>query len=203
MLDTRDPDAYALATIGEEANEVSVLVHKAARFGADSPMRRATPDGETARDLIAKECGDVQAAIEFGIQKGSINGAIVTRAYRDKLRLLLDPTATDNLGRPLAPLGRSDVPSIPDQSELAFARYVEFFGIILDIDPVDITDKAPDERQYLKNPIFWHGNGTPFKVAECMGDQERTLLFAAPENYYAWKLIQAMKARHRPVGGAA
>lgn len=99
-----DPLIYCLAMISEECAEVQQMIGKALRFGLDTPGSPQYPyDGQSARTLIAREIGDLRAAIRFAVRHGFVNADEVTRQERSKYARLTDKYATDNLGRQLAP----------------------------------------------------------------------------------------------------
>lgn len=93
-------ETYALGLLGEEAGEISQMTGKAHRFGIDSPHPSKSA---STRQLIAKECGDVMAAIDYAIKRGVLSGPLVQHQRETKLKKLLDPESKDSLGRRLAP----------------------------------------------------------------------------------------------------
>jgi hypothetical protein len=98
-------EAYALGLVNEEASEIGQMQGKWLRFGPDHARR----DGLTARVGLSMECGDMLAAIDYGIAAGVLNPAIIAAQYRRKHRKLCDPNSVDDEGRRLAPeVGASD-----------------------------------------------------------------------------------------------
>lgn len=107
MSDT-DVEQYALGLLVEEGGEVQQLVGKALRFGIDTPGVKDALTGEVNLDLtprvgLEKECGDFLAAIDYAIARGVLRGHAVNQQHSAKLKKLLNPASTDNLGRRLAP----------------------------------------------------------------------------------------------------
>lgn len=103
-----DAETYALGLFTEECGEVQQLVGKALRFGLDTPGVKDPLSGEvltdkTPRAMLAKELGDVMAAIDYAITRGVIDGPDLARARLAKFRKLINANAKDNLGRRLAP----------------------------------------------------------------------------------------------------
>lgn len=73
---------YELAVLNEECSEVGQAVSKILRFGWDSQH----PDTEVVNDdQLYTELGDVQAAIEFGIQRGALDKTKIANAKKAKL----------------------------------------------------------------------------------------------------------------------
>jgi hypothetical protein len=98
------PQDYARGLIAEETSEVGVALGKATRFGLDTPGPETAPYfGATAREMIAMECGDILAAIDYAIFAGLMRRDFIEGQRTRKLRKLLDPNSLDNLGRRLAP----------------------------------------------------------------------------------------------------
>jgi hypothetical protein len=98
---------YVLGLMVEEMGEALQLIGKALRFGLDTPgVKRldGTVDMDlTPRNMLAKEIGDVRAAVDFAGYARVIDGEATFRQRETKLRKLMDPDSKDNLGRPLAP----------------------------------------------------------------------------------------------------
>lgn len=94
-------ETYALGLIAEECGEAIQLVGKALRFGLDTAEARGSM--VTPRSKLHHEAADVLAAVDYAIVRGILNGELVEQYRSEKLRKLLDPTSTDNLGRRLAP----------------------------------------------------------------------------------------------------
>ena len=94
-----DVQRYCLGLIVEETAEANCHAGRALRFGLDTPGQ----DGVSEREGLARELGDVWAATRFAARHGLVDMAEVEDRAARKLRKLLDPANTDNLGRPLAP----------------------------------------------------------------------------------------------------
>lgn len=90
---------YTLGLLTEECGEISQAAGKCIRFGIDTPG----PKSLTGREMLNLECGDILAAIEYGIQKGVLDKEKIQKYMVDKLEKLLNPNSVDNLGRRLAP----------------------------------------------------------------------------------------------------
>lgn len=97
--DRRTPESYGLGLLTEECGELLEMVGKAGRFGVDT----TADGGATARERIQDEAGDVLAAVGYLVRRGVLDYGAVHRRRDAKLARLLDPAATDNLGRRLAP----------------------------------------------------------------------------------------------------
>lgn len=100
--------AYALALLTEECGEVLQTIGKAGRFGIDTPGVKDPYTGNvdmsiTPRSALAKELGDLMAAIDYAAKAGIIDYSAVRERYIAKCAKLFDPTSVDNLGRRLAP----------------------------------------------------------------------------------------------------
>jgi len=99
-VSTVDAEDYARSLYCEEAGESLTVIGSAGRFGLDTPGR----DGEDSpRRHLAKEMGDVLAALEYACLAGLVERATVETGRRSKLAKLLSPASRDNLGRRLAP----------------------------------------------------------------------------------------------------
>lgn len=103
-----DVERYSFFLLIEEMGEALQAVGKAGRFGIDTPGIKDPLSGKidyelTPRVALAKECGDILAAIDYTISKGVIDGETVTKSKNAKKRKLFDPLQRDNLGRRLAP----------------------------------------------------------------------------------------------------
>lgn len=99
-------ETYVLGLLAEEAGEVLQWVGKSLRFGYDTPGRKdasGAVTGETPRDLLPGEIGDILAAIDFAVAHGLLDRSAIEAARTAKLAKLLNPAARDNLGRQLAP----------------------------------------------------------------------------------------------------
>lgn len=71
----------ALALLSEECGEVVAIIGKALRHGLDS----CHPDGgESNRDAISREAGQVIAAIYIAIGAGALNVVELDNGIRDK-----------------------------------------------------------------------------------------------------------------------
>lgn len=92
-------DMYALGLMAEEMGEAIQLIGKGLRFGMDTPGRT----GETARQMLPAELGDVEAAIHFGCVDGIAAFTDVIRARETKKARLLSPDSVDQQGNRLAP----------------------------------------------------------------------------------------------------
>lgn len=97
--DLKVVENYTLGLLTEECGEVSQAAGKCIRFGIDTPG----PKNLTGREMLNLECGDILAAIEYGIQKGVLDKEKIQKYMVDKLEKLLNPNSVDNLGRRLAP----------------------------------------------------------------------------------------------------
>lgn len=91
---------YALGLLVEEMGEALCHIGRALRFGIDTHGQ----DGISERDGLARELGDVRAAVDFAGMNGvfDLDETFIRRSR--KLSKLTDPSETDNLGRRLAPL---------------------------------------------------------------------------------------------------
>ncbi len=67
-----DAQTYACGLLVEECGEILQLIGKAIRFGIDTPG----PDGTSARQRLNAECGDVLAAIDYGVAAGVIDARV-------------------------------------------------------------------------------------------------------------------------------
>lgn len=90
---------YALGLLAEEMGEALCHIGRAMRFGIDTEGQ----DGITERDGLARELGDVSAAITYAAKAKVVHGPTINRRDTSKLAKLLDPESRDNLGRRLAP----------------------------------------------------------------------------------------------------
>lgn len=104
----RKIERYVLGLFTEECGEVQQCVGKALRFGIDTPGVKDNLTGEVKMDMtprteLAKELGDIMAAIDYAVQRGVIDEVAMTKQRHKKLNKLVDPNAKDNLGRRLAP----------------------------------------------------------------------------------------------------
>lgn len=97
---TTDAESYCLGLLTEEMSEAGCHIGRAERFGLDTPGQ----DGVAERAGLAKELGDVLAAVRFAELHGVVNATEVADRCDAKLAKLLDPAQQDNLGRPLAPV---------------------------------------------------------------------------------------------------
>jgi hypothetical protein len=90
---------YALGLLVEEMGEALCHIGRALRFGINTFGQ----DGVSERDGMARELGDVRAAIDFAGMNNvyDLDETFVRRSR--KLSKLTDPSETDNLGRRLAP----------------------------------------------------------------------------------------------------
>ena len=96
-------ELYCLGLIVEELCEAGQIIGKAIRFGIDTPgPDNVVYHGETARELLEKELGDVWAAMLFARKHGLVDSLRVVDHASAKLSKLMDPTSVDNLGRRLA-----------------------------------------------------------------------------------------------------
>lgn len=101
-------ERYALDLLMEETGEVGQCIGKAGRFGLDTPGVKDPLTGEvdmtiTPRRALAKELGDVIAAVHYAILRGVISKDALEAAAHRKYTKLIDPNSKDNLGRRLAP----------------------------------------------------------------------------------------------------
>jgi hypothetical protein len=94
-----EAERYALGLLVEEMGESLCHIGRALRFGIDTQGQ----DGVTERDGLARELGDVWAAIEYAMLAKIGNRVTMPLRADRKLAKLLDPEAKDNLGRRLAP----------------------------------------------------------------------------------------------------
>lgn len=99
---------YALALLTEECGETLQTIGKAGRFGIDTPGVKHPYAGIvdmsiTPRTELAKELGDLMAAIDYACAAGIIDKSTVQLRQAAKISRLLDPDSVDNLGRRLAP----------------------------------------------------------------------------------------------------
>lgn len=90
---------YALGLLVEEMGEALCHIGRALRFGLETTGQ----DGMTERDGLSKELGDVVAAIRYSHIARVSDGHLIEHTGNVKIDKLLDPNATDNLGRRLAP----------------------------------------------------------------------------------------------------
>jgi hypothetical protein len=97
-----DAEDYARGLYCEEAGESLTVVGSGLRFGVDTPGR-ADGGGDSPRLMLAKEMGDVLAAVEYACRSGLVDRRTVEKARDRKIAKLLDPQSRDNLGRRLAP----------------------------------------------------------------------------------------------------
>jgi hypothetical protein len=95
-------DQYSLGLLAEEMGEAIQRVGKWLRFGADHTSRA----GQTPRGELAKELGDVEAAIDFAVADTVVDGFEVLRQQQAKRFKLLDPASLDDQGNRLAPQPR-------------------------------------------------------------------------------------------------
>lgn len=85
--DTRPIDfQYEAALIAEECAEVTQIIGKSFRFGWDS-YNPADPTNMNI-DLLHAEVGDVEAAIEFGVDRGLLDRSKITKRKAEKLKKL-------------------------------------------------------------------------------------------------------------------
>jgi len=99
-VSTVDAEDYARSLYCEEAGESLTVIGSGGRFGFDTPGR----DGEDSpRRHLAKEMGDVLAAVEYACLAGLVDRSTVEAGRKSKLGKLLSPASRDNLGRRLAP----------------------------------------------------------------------------------------------------
>jgi hypothetical protein len=99
-------EQYVVGVLTEEAAEVQELIGKALRFGLDSTGKRrvgARVQNDVTRNALAIEVGDLLAAIDFALMHSLISSDTAGQARAAKLSKLLDPNATDDMGRRLAP----------------------------------------------------------------------------------------------------
>lgn len=94
-----DPQRYVLGLLTEEAGEVLQHIGKALRFGLDTK----DDQGRSARENLAIESGDLDAAQTIGELAGLWDGEDAATRAQLKTKRLLDPEARDSLGRRLAP----------------------------------------------------------------------------------------------------
>lgn len=90
---------YALGLLVEEMGEALCHIGRALRFGLDTLGQ----DGIAEREGLAKELGDVRAAIDFGGMNRVFDMDATFYQRSKKLSKLTDPSETDNIGRRLAP----------------------------------------------------------------------------------------------------
>lgn len=94
-----DLERYAVALLGEENVEVAQMAFKAERFGLDHERH----DGLTARHGMSIEMGDVLAAMEFGVEAGILDAAVINVRRAHKFAKLVNPASVDDQGNRLAP----------------------------------------------------------------------------------------------------
>lgn len=99
-ISTVDAEDYARALYCEETGESLTVMGSGGRFGLDMPGRDG---GDSPRHQLAREMGDVLAAIEYGCRTGLVDRALVDSAMERKLARLISPASRDNQGRRLAP----------------------------------------------------------------------------------------------------
>ena len=97
-----DGEDYARGLFCEEVGEALTVLGSGWRFGIDTPGRESD-QGASPREVMAKEMGDVLAAIEYACQAGCVSRTQVEEAKKRKLTKLLSPDSRDNKGRRLAP----------------------------------------------------------------------------------------------------
>lgn len=97
-------DLYALGLMAEEAGELVQIIGKALRFGMDAPGPDVAPyHGQSARQLLPIEMGDMGAAIDFACLDGlALFSAVIGRREQKKAKLL-SPASLDSGGFRLAP----------------------------------------------------------------------------------------------------
>lgn len=93
-----DAQKYAVGLLVEEMGEAQTALGEGLRFGFDTKGRRGT-----AMDQLHRELGDVKAAIRYASWAGLVDEAEIDRLASRKFAKLCSDTATDNLGRRLAP----------------------------------------------------------------------------------------------------
>ncbi len=99
-ISTVDAEDYACSLYCEEVGESLTVIGSGGRFGLDTPGR----DGqESPRRDLAREMGDVLAAVEYACLAGLVDRDTVETGRAIKLARLLSPTSRDALGRRLAP----------------------------------------------------------------------------------------------------
>ena len=101
-LNEIEADEYARGLYCEETGESLTVMGSGMRFGDDTPGRDGTMH-DSPRTALAKEMGDVLAAIEYACMSGLVDRDMVATARERKLAKLLSPGSRDNLGRRLAP----------------------------------------------------------------------------------------------------
>ncbi len=104
MSETDATERYALGLMVEEMGETLKLIGKALRFGLDA----AGPDnseyqGQTAREMLPIEVGDLHAAIRFAAMAAVFPMAQANDRESNKLARLLSPLSRDANGNRLAP----------------------------------------------------------------------------------------------------
>lgn len=90
---------YAIGLLVEEMGEALCHIGRALRFGLDTEGK----PGITERLALARELGDVGAALEFASNVHLVDGMIVVANRQRKSAKLADPNERDNIGRPLVP----------------------------------------------------------------------------------------------------
>lgn len=96
-------ERYALALLTEECGEVLQEIGKAGRFGIDTPFNPEGAFGVTPRRSLAKEVGDLLAAIYYADMRGVLNLDEIYEYKNRKLDKLMNPNSKDERRRRLAP----------------------------------------------------------------------------------------------------
>jgi NTP pyrophosphatase (non-canonical NTP hydrolase) len=104
----KEAEEYGMNLLVEEMAEVLQGIGKRGRFGMDTPGVKDPLTGLvdmsiTPRTYMAKELGDVMAAIDYCVARGIFNKRDIMQYRLRKLWKLLNPESKDNLGRRLAP----------------------------------------------------------------------------------------------------
>lgn len=109
-----DAEEYAKGLYCEEVGESLTVLGSGVRFGDDTPGRDGSMH-DSPRRALAKEMGDVLAAIEYACMSGLVDREMVSIGRERKLAKLLSPNSRDNLGRRLAPPPLGYDPPVADQ----------------------------------------------------------------------------------------
>jgi hypothetical protein len=130
-----DSEEYARGLLCEEMGEALTFVGSGIRFGGDTPGRGT--GAKTPRQALARELGDVLAAVEYACRAGLVSRDEVTRGREAKIGKLLNPDSKDNLGRRLAP-PPAGVDDPEDVRLVPMAHLPEYLGRA---DPIELIGR--------------------------------------------------------------